>query len=73
MYELKRLFSRYDLGGKSEEAVDLYIPIGAVLLQLQDCPKNLAGIESNNMHVIGFDSYIQQSQHRTMTLFRFRR
>ena len=33
-----------DLGGKSEEADDFYIPIGAILVEL-DCPNNLAGIE----------------------------
>jgi hypothetical protein len=45
-----------DLGGKSEEAVDFYTPIGVILVELRDCPNNLAGIESNNIHVTGFDS-----------------
>jgi hypothetical protein len=58
---------------RSEEGVDFYVPIGAILVELQDCPNNLAGIGSNNIHVIGFDSCIQQSQKGTMTLFRFRR
>jgi hypothetical protein len=41
---------------KFEQGVDFYIPIGAILVELQDCPNNLAGIESNNIHVIGSDS-----------------
>jgi hypothetical protein len=45
-----------DLGGqKSEEVGDFYIPIGAILVEL-DCPNNLARIESNNSHIIGPDS-----------------
>jgi hypothetical protein len=34
-----------DLGEQmSEEGVDFYIPIGALLVELQDCPNNLTGI-----------------------------
>jgi hypothetical protein len=46
------MYNRYnknktdDLGGqqKSEEGTDFYIPIGAILVDL-DCPKNIVGIE----------------------------
>jgi hypothetical protein len=42
-----------DLGEQmSEEGVDFYIPIGALLVELQDCPNNLTGIESNNVHLL---------------------
>jgi hypothetical protein len=35
------------LGGKSDEDVDFYVPIGAILVELQDCSNKLKGIESN--------------------------
>ena len=46
------MYNRYnknktdDFGGqqKSEEGMDFYIPIGAILVDL-DCPKNIVGIE----------------------------
>ena len=44
-----------DLGGKSEEGMDFYIPIGAILVELQDCPNKVAGIRSNNIHFIRSD------------------
>jgi hypothetical protein len=56
MYNLYNKNKTDDLVGKSEEGIDFYIPIGAILVELQDCPNNLAGIESNNIHVIGSDS-----------------
>lgn len=37
-----------DLGRQRfEQRVDFYLPIGAILIELQDCPNNLTGIESN--------------------------
>ena len=52
MYNLYNKNKTNDLVGQQQsEVMDFYIPIGAVLLQLQDCPNNLAGIESNNIHV----------------------
>jgi hypothetical protein len=68
MYNLYNKKETDNLGGKSEEGVDFYIPIGALLVELQDCPNNLAG--SDDIHVIGPDSY--SNHNRTMTLFRFR-
>jgi hypothetical protein len=56
MYNLYIKNRTDDLGGKSEEVMDFYIPIGVILVELQDCPNNLAGIGSNNIHVIGPDS-----------------
>jgi hypothetical protein len=42
-----------DLVGR--EGTNFYIPIDAVLVELQDCPNKLAGIGSNNIRVIGSD------------------
>jgi hypothetical protein len=57
MYNLYNKNKTDDLGErKPEEGIDFYIPIGSLLVELQDCPNNLAGIESNNIHVIGSDS-----------------
>ena len=44
------------VGQQQSEAVDFYIPIGAILVELQDRPNNLERIESNNIHIIGSDS-----------------
>lgn len=56
MYNLYNKNKTDDLGGrKPEEGMDFYIPIGALLVELQDCPNNLTGIESNNSHIIGPD------------------
>jgi hypothetical protein len=45
MYNLYNKNRTDDLGGKSEEGVDFYIPIGTILVELQDCPNNLKGID----------------------------
>jgi hypothetical protein len=73
MYNLYNKNRTDDLGGKSEEGVDFYIPIGAILVELQDCSNKLTGIESNNSHIIGPDSCNTSITIGTMTLFRFRR
>ncbi|MGA9155012.1 MAG: hypothetical protein WBZ36_30885 [Candidatus Nitrosopolaris sp.] len=52
MYNLYNKNKTDDLGEKSEEGVDFYIPIGAILVELQDCPNNMSGIESNNVHLL---------------------
>jgi hypothetical protein len=35
------------LGGKCNYGIDFYLPIGAILVELQDCPNKLTGIKSN--------------------------
>jgi hypothetical protein len=47
MYNLYNENKTDDLGGKSNEGVDFYLPIGAILVELQDCSNKLSGIESN--------------------------
>jgi len=56
MYNLYNKNKTDDIVGKSGEGIDFYIPIGAILVELQDCPNNLARIESNKSHIIGFHS-----------------
>jgi len=73
MYNLYNKNKTDNLGGKSEEGVDFYIPIGALLVELQDCLNDLTGRESDNSHVIGPDSCYTSITTGTMTLFRFRR
>jgi hypothetical protein len=47
MYNLYIKNRTDDLGRqKSKEDVDFYLPIGAILIELQDC-SNITGIESN--------------------------
>ena len=40
------------VGQQQSEVMDFYIPIGAILVELQDCPNNLTGIGSNNVHLL---------------------
>jgi hypothetical protein len=47
MYNLYNKNRTDGLGEKSKEGVEFYLPIGAILVELQDCPDNRAGIESN--------------------------
>jgi hypothetical protein len=47
MYNLYNKNRTDGLGGKSDEGVDFYLPIGAILVELQDCSNKLTGIESN--------------------------
>jgi len=56
MYNLYNKNRTDDLGGKSDEGVDSYLPIGAILVELQDCSNKLTGIESNSCRIIGSDS-----------------
>jgi hypothetical protein len=53
MYNLYNKNKTNDLVGR--EGTNFYIPIDAVLVELQDCPNKLAGIGSNNIHVIRSD------------------
>jgi hypothetical protein len=53
MYNLYDKNKTNDLVGR--EGTNFYIPIDAVLVELQDCPNKLAGIGSNNIRVIGSD------------------
>jgi len=57
MYNLYNNKNRTDdLGGqKLEDGIDFYIPVGAILVELQNCPNNLARIESDNIYVTGSD------------------
>ena len=52
MYNLYNKNKTNDLVG--QKATNFYIPIDAVV-SFQDCPNKLAGIGSNNIHVIGSD------------------
>jgi hypothetical protein len=60
MYNLYNKNKTDDLVGR--EGTNFYIPIDAVLVELQDCPNKLAGIGSNNIRVIGSDRYQRQNQ-----------
>ena len=47
MYNLYNKNRTDDLGSqKSKEGVDFYLPIGAILVELQDC-SNITGLESD--------------------------
>jgi hypothetical protein len=71
MYNLYNKNRTDDLVGQQQsEVMDFYIPIGAILIEL-DCPNNVTEIESNNGHIIGPDSRTAITT-GTMTLFRFR-
>lgn len=39
-------------GQKSDEGIDFYIPIGAILIELPDYPNNMSRIESKNVHLL---------------------
>jgi hypothetical protein len=41
------MLNQYNKNRKSDEGVDFYLPIGAILVELQDCTNKLTGIESN--------------------------
>jgi hypothetical protein len=47
MYNLYNKNETDGLRGKSNEGVDFYLPIGAILVELQDCSNNITGIESD--------------------------
>jgi hypothetical protein len=50
MYNLYNKNRTDDLGRqKFEQGVDFYLPIGAILVELQDCSNKLTGIESNTI------------------------
>jgi hypothetical protein len=40
------MLNQYNKNRKSDEGVDFYLPIGAILVELQDC-SNIIGIESD--------------------------